>query len=61
MNSKVQIIESNFVRFISKKQTGDNKRTGGAEFFHLLHEKKVQGGAKKMLVHDKHVILKQPT
>jgi hypothetical protein len=28
---------------VSIKRTGCNKRTGWAEFFHLLHEKRVQG------------------
>jgi hypothetical protein len=30
-----------------------SKQGEGAEFFHLLHEKKVQGGAKLFLVHDR--------
>ena len=29
------------------------KQTGWAELFHLLHEKKVQGGAKIFLLHEK--------
>ena len=33
---------------VSIKQTGGNKRTGWTEFFHLRHEKQVQGGAKKI-------------
>ena len=32
---------------VSIKRTGGNKGTGGGtEFYHLLHEKQVQGGAK---------------
>jgi hypothetical protein len=31
---------------VSIKRTGGNKRSGWAEFFHLLHEKRVQGGDK---------------
>ena len=38
---------------VSIKHTGGNKRTGWAEFFHLLHEKRVQGGAKIFLLHEK--------
>ena len=34
----------------SPKQTGGNKQTGWAEFFHLLHEKRVQGGAKNIFM-----------
>ena len=32
---------------------GCNKRTGWAEFFSLLHEKRVQGGGKIFLLHEK--------
>ena len=37
------------------KQTGGKNRTGWAEFFHLLlHEKRVQGGARNIiLLHEK--------
>ena len=35
---------------VSIKQTGCNKRTGWAEFFHLLHEKRVQGGVKNIFI-----------
>ena len=35
---------------LSIKWTGGNKWTGWAEFFHLLHEKRVQGGAKDIFI-----------
>jgi hypothetical protein len=38
---------------VSIKKTGCNKRTGWAEFFSLLHEKRVQGGGKIFLLHEK--------
>jgi hypothetical protein len=42
-----------FFIVVSIKRTGCNKRTGWAEFFNLLHEKRVQGGAKMYLLHEK--------
>ena len=39
-----------FFIVVSIKRTGCNKRTGWAEFFHLLHEKRVQGGAKNIFI-----------
>ena len=35
---------------VSIKRTGGNKRTEWAEFFHLLHEKRVQGGTKNISI-----------
>ena len=35
---------------VSIKRTGGNKRSGWAEFFHLLHEKRVQGGVKNIFI-----------
>ena len=35
---------------ISIKQTGGNNQTGRADFFHLLHEKRVQGEAKNIFI-----------
>ena len=35
---------------VSIKRTGGNKRTGWAEFFDLLHEKRVQSGAKNIFI-----------
>ena len=41
------------ISVVSIKRTGCNKRTGWADFFDLLHEKRVQGGAKIFLLHEK--------
>ena len=38
---------------VSIKRTGYNKWTGWADFFSLLHEKRVQGGGKIFLLHEK--------
>jgi hypothetical protein len=53
LTKKIIKNEPEFYSVVSIKGTGGNKRTGWAELFHLLHEKRVQGGAKMFLLHEK--------